>query len=289
FESEAAREAFLERNSRPQFRMSVEGFNPYRPEDEIRRELVNHFESCGEVFRVIVPTDPIVDRRAFVILFGHDAEEKALQLNGSDIGDWNALVKSAPMDQEDEYLMAQRYKKSLVDALVNDKKFKFGIAVWGYDTSLPEDEVESVLRRHFSSCGGITHVYIYGKRANIYFSEEHEETSALGLHRSEVSGFRITTRRLATARRNHSLAPGQSSRRIGYTRPAIMIEFAPEIGRKVKAFKKIKRIVKKKVMASRRMKEATTKEKFMPSSRMKEATKERVTAFLSPIILSPKD
>ena len=185
------------------------------------------------------------------------------------------------------------------------------------------------MRRHFSSCGGITHVYIYGKRANIYFSEEHEETSALGLHRSEVSGFRITTRRLATARRNHSLAPGQSSRRIGYTRPgtsnvfldssfltvellmtsvfivcivAIMIEFAPEIGRKVKAFKKIKRIVKKvmalrrmkeagkeKVMASRRMKEATTKEKFMPSSRMKEATKERVTAFLSPIILSPKD
>ena len=108
--------------------MSVEGFNPYRPEDEIRRELVNHFESCGEVFRVIVPTDPIVDRfvcvfnifdiiiiiiiifvlrtkktiglcyrRAFVILFGHDAEEKALQLNGSDIGDWNALVKSAPV------------------------------------------------------------------------------------------------------------------------------------------------------------------------------------------------
>ena len=136
------------------------------------------------------------------------------------------------------------------------------------------------MRRHFSSCGGITHVYIYGKRANIYFSEEHEETSSLGLHRSEVSGFRITTRRLATARRNHSLAPGQSSRRIGYTRPAITIEFAPEIGRKVRAFKMIKRIVKK-VMALRRM---------------KEATKERVTALmkekrlvLSPIILSPKD
>ena len=43
-------------------RMSVEGFNPYRPEDEIKRELVNHFESCGEDFRVIVPADPIVDR-----------------------------------------------------------------------------------------------------------------------------------------------------------------------------------------------------------------------------------
>ncbi|CAF2046584.1 unnamed protein product, partial [Brassica napus] len=158
---------------------------------------------------------------------------------------------------------------------------KFGIAVWGYDTSLPEDEVESVLRQHFSSCGGITHVYIDDKRANIYFSEEHEETSALGLHRSEVRGFRITTRRLATARRNHSLAPGQSSRRIGYTRPAITIEFAPEIGRKVRAFKKIKRIVKK-VMALRRMKEATTKERL--TALMKEKR-----LFLSPIILSPKD
>lgn len=59
-----------------------------------------------------------------------------------------------------EYLMASHYKESLFDALLNDKKFRFGIMVKGYDTSLPADEVESVLRTHFSSCGEITHVYI---------------------------------------------------------------------------------------------------------------------------------
>ena len=92
--------------------------------------------------------------------------------------------------------------------------------VKGYDTSLPADEVESVLRTHFSSCGEITHVYIStpNNRANIYFSEEEGEALALGLHGSEVRGFRITTRRLATVRSNPLLAPGQT-RRIGYTAP----------------------------------------------------------------------
>ncbi|KAH0930493.1 hypothetical protein HID58_016220 [Brassica napus] len=170
FESEAAVEAFIKKSSRPRVRMSVEGFNPYRPEDEIKRELVNHFESCGEEFRVIVPTDPIVDSR-------------------------------------------------------------FGIMVKGYDTSLPADEVESVLRTHFSSCGEITHVYIStpNNRAN---------------RRSFGAGSEV----------NPPLIPGQTqTRRIGYTVPAHIIEFAPEIGWKVMAFKRIKRIMKK-VAAFKRMK-----------------------------------
>ncbi|WZZ55520.1 uncharacterized protein LOC106405071 [Brassica napus] len=150
--------------------------------------------------------------------------------------------------------MVSRYKESLFDALLKDKKFRFGIMVKGYDTSLPADEVESVLRTHFSSCGEITHVYIStpNNRANIYFSEEEGEALALGLHGSEVRGFRITTRRLATVRSNPLLAPGQT-RRIGYTAPAHLIEFAPEIRRKVMAFKRIKRTMKK-VMAFKRMK-----------------------------------
>lgn len=199
---------------------------------------------------------PLSTVRAFVILLGHGAEEKVLQLNGSDIGDWNALVKVAPEEEEEEYLMVSRYKESLFDALLNDKKFRFGIMVKGYDTSLPADEVESFLRTHFSSCGEITHVYIStpNNRANIYFSEEEGEALALGLHGSEVRGFRITTRSLAKVRSNHPLAPGQTqTRRIGYTVPAHIIEFAPEIGRKVMAFKRIKRIMKK-VAAFKRMK-----------------------------------
>ncbi|XP_013633412.1 nucleolin 1-like [Brassica napus] len=173
--------------------------------------------SCGEVFRVIVPTDFIVDRRAFVILLGHGAEEKALQLNGSDIGDWNALVKVAPEEEEEEYQMHATNYCSL-----------FGIAVLGYDTSLPEDEIESKLTANFSSCGKITHVFVcpLDECTNIYFSKEEGEASALDLNGSEVGGFKITTMRVATVRSNPPLAPGET--RIGYSIPAHFIEFARE-------------------------------------------------------------
>uniref|UniRef100_M4DKU7 Uncharacterized protein n=1 Tax=Brassica campestris TaxID=3711 RepID=M4DKU7_BRACM len=53
---------------------------------------------------------------------------------------------------------------------------------------------------------------------------------------------------------NPPLIPGQTqTRRIGYTVPAHIIEFAPEIGRKVMAFKRIKRNMKN-VAAFKRMK-----------------------------------
>ena len=95
----------------------------------------------------------------------------------------------------------------------------FGIAVLGYDTSLPQDEVESILREHFSSCGEITHVYVdtLDKCTNIYFSKEEGEASALDLNGSEVGGFKITTMRVATVRSNPPLAPGET--RIGYSIP----------------------------------------------------------------------
>lgn len=84
--------------------------------------MINHFNSCGEVLSVIVPKDPEspnLNRRAVVILLGHGAEEKALQLNGTDIGGWNALVKVEP-EQEDEE--SSRYRSSLIDELMNDPK-----------------------------------------------------------------------------------------------------------------------------------------------------------------------
>ena len=34
------------------------------------------------------------------------------------------------------------------------------IAVEGYDTSLPREDVDGALREHFASCGNIIHVYV---------------------------------------------------------------------------------------------------------------------------------
>lgn len=50
------------------------------------------------------------NRRALVILLGDGAEEKALELNGTDIGGWNALVKVEPEEVEDEE--AELYESS---------------------------------------------------------------------------------------------------------------------------------------------------------------------------------
>lgn len=60
------------------------------------------------------------NRRALVILLGDGAEEKALELNGTDIGGWNALVKVEPEEVEDEE--AELYESSLADELYNDRR-----------------------------------------------------------------------------------------------------------------------------------------------------------------------
>ncbi|WZZ54779.1 uncharacterized protein LOC111205465 [Brassica napus] len=179
--------------------------------------------------------DKAIDQcRAFVILLGYDAKEKALQLNGSDMGGWNALVKFAPEEEDEEYQVESEYKDFVINELLNDKRFRFGIAVLGYDPSLPEDEVKSILTEHFSSCGVITHVYVctLDECTNIYFSKKEGEASAMDLNGSKVGGFKITTMLLATAISNPRLAPGDEPT-VGYSIPAPFLEFAREINKKL--------------------------------------------------------
>ncbi|CAF1864641.1 unnamed protein product [Brassica napus] len=214
-------------------RISVEGFSHGRPTDEIKSELINHFKSCGDLISVEVPTDPILESRAFVNYHGHLAKERALQLNGSDIGNWKALVKFAPREEDLDYQVSLRYHRSLYSDLANDERFWYGIAVLGYDTSLPEDQVKSILTEHFSSCGVITHVYVCtpDECTNIYFSKKEDEASAMDLNGSKVGGFKITTMLLATAISNPRIAPGDEPT-VGYSIPAPFLEFAREINKK---------------------------------------------------------
>ncbi|CAH8331702.1 unnamed protein product [Eruca vesicaria subsp. sativa] len=211
--------------------ISVEGYDTCRPEDDIKSELINHLNSCGEVFNVIVredPTSPNLDRRALVILLGEGAEEKALQLNGTDIGGWKALVKVEPEEEDAEI---QRYRLLLIDEYTNDRRFWYGVSVRGYDTSLPADEVESALKERFSSCGEITHVFVntLDKLTNIYFHQKEGEASALDLCGSEVGGgFKIAVRRVATIFSNRpppSSSPslsGESEIYFGYSIPGTL-------------------------------------------------------------------
>ncbi|CAH2053322.1 unnamed protein product [Thlaspi arvense] len=183
FESEAAMYAFMKETSKPRVRISVEGYDTSLPEEDIKKALIDHFASCGEVFNVTFSEGRV--GRAFVILRGDGAEEKALQLDGSDVGGWSARVKVTP---EETYY---------------DTRFRFGITVRGYDTSVPADELKSTLIKHFSSCGEITHVYIstLDGKADIYFSREDEEEEALKLDETEVGGCKLAVFPVATAAR----------------------------------------------------------------------------------------
>ncbi|CAH8371451.1 unnamed protein product [Eruca vesicaria subsp. sativa] len=249
FESEAAEKAFTDKCSgKPRVLISVEGYNTCLHEDDIKKELINHFNSCCEVGTVIVRKDPDnspnLYRRAYVILLGDGAEEKAMQLNGTDIGGWKALVKVEP-DQEDEE--SSRYRSSLFDEVLNDPKFWFGVSVRGYDTSLPVDKVESDLKEHFSNCGEITHVFVntHEEQTNIYFARQQEEARALFLDGTEVGGFELDVRRVASVLSNRPFGNGEIP--LGYTIPAHMFEFASkmneEIDEKVRVFKKQRNII----------------------------------------------
>ncbi|XP_013630844.1 PREDICTED: nucleolin 1-like [Brassica oleracea var. oleracea] len=232
FDSEAAAkdEAISSR-----VRISIEGYEFSKDtENEIRIQLVNHFKSCGYVSRVDFPTEPLLDSRAFVTIFGDGAKEKALQLNGSDMGGWNALVKFAPEEEDEEYQAESDYTDFVMNQLLNDERFRFGICVVGYDPSLLKDEVEEALTAHFSSCGVIIHVDVdlLDKMTSIYFSEEEGEASAMNLDGSQVNGFKINTMLVPTkARSNPPRPPGETH--CGYCPPAQMLEFADETKEKI--------------------------------------------------------
>ncbi|KAG7541760.1 RNA-binding domain superfamily [Arabidopsis thaliana x Arabidopsis arenosa] len=68
--------------------IGVEGYNTSLPADEIKKALTDHFRSCGAIAKVEIP----VDRPASVIIIGDDANEKALELNGSELGGRKLVV-----------------------------------------------------------------------------------------------------------------------------------------------------------------------------------------------------
>ncbi|CAH2053256.1 unnamed protein product [Thlaspi arvense] len=205
--------AFLAKGRLPRVRVSVEGYDTLVPQEDIKKALTNHFSSCGEV----LTTKKLV-RRAFVVLRGDGVEGKALQLDGSDVGGWEALVKVTPTEDE----VTLRYKARLLKETCEDKRCRFGITVRGYDTSLPD--VKTTLVKHFSSCGKITHVYIstLDRKTNIYFSRRDEEKKALKLDGSEVGGWKLAVTLVATTRGNPDRV--SKKRRLSYCIPGTVHE-----------------------------------------------------------------
>ncbi|KAL1215860.1 Nucleolin 1 [Cardamine amara subsp. amara] len=72
----------------------VEGHDTGLPADNIRKALKDHFRSCGTIAKI-----EIHDSYALVLIFGDGADEKALELNGSELRGCKLVVKSEPVPE----------------------------------------------------------------------------------------------------------------------------------------------------------------------------------------------
>ncbi|CAH8364714.1 unnamed protein product [Eruca vesicaria subsp. sativa] len=157
-------------------RIGVEGYNMSSLHTlDLVRSLAKLFESCGEVLAVQVPrdlqTNAINGRCTLVVLRGEGAQEKALALDGTDMGGWILSVTVLPSELSE---LSSSSGLSTAELAVRqvahfERKSSEGISVTGYDHSLPGDVVKSDLTNRFSSCGKITDVFVLNSRALIYF------------------------------------------------------------------------------------------------------------------------
>ncbi|CAF1697611.1 unnamed protein product [Brassica napus] len=166
-----------------QVRISVEGYDLSLRAVDLDISLVNHFSSCGNVEFVKVPRDPVTNAingtSTTVVLGGKGAAEKALALNGSDVGGWRASVKILPpaLSSLRSGLTTREAARQYV---AHFKRYKSrGITVKGYDYLLCEADVKRALVNYFSSCGEITDVFVFKRRALVYFFEYEAVENAL--------------------------------------------------------------------------------------------------------------
>ncbi|KAJ0261062.1 JAB1/MPN/MOV34 metalloenzyme domain-containing protein [Hirschfeldia incana] len=170
-----------------QVRISVEGYDISLRAVDLDISLVNHFSSCGNVEFVEVPRDAVTNAingtSTTVVLRGEGAAEKALALHGSDVGGWRVSVKILPpaLSSLRSGLTTHEAARQYV---AHFKRYKSrGITVKGYDYSLCEADVKRALVNHFFSCGEITDVFVFKRRALVYFFDGGAVGKALKLCR----------------------------------------------------------------------------------------------------------
>ncbi|CAG7878994.1 unnamed protein product [Brassica rapa] len=157
---------FLPMSKEDGLKISVQGFvTSMIPAVDIGNGLTSHFSSCGRICNLDIPRDPItnvVNSKCsfFQLCGGEGAEEKALALDGTDMGGWNVTVKVLPHDDL-EFTTDQLAAMSISHF---KKTRSEGVSVRGYDNSLPSNDIKSALTKHFASCGEITDVFVLKRR-----------------------------------------------------------------------------------------------------------------------------
>ncbi|WZZ83484.1 hypothetical protein YC2023_104056 [Brassica napus] len=134
-------------------RISVEGYDTSLRMEDVDDALREHLASCGKIIHVSIPRnyeETILCRYALVYVNEED-EEKALRLDGSDMGGQILRIKSYPF-----------HENHLENDLAPMKDVKVyrpqqTLKVTGYDTSLPVEDIEIELEKYFSSHGSFVY------------------------------------------------------------------------------------------------------------------------------------
>ncbi|XP_010452237.1 PREDICTED: uncharacterized protein LOC104734381 [Camelina sativa] len=149
-------------------RVTVSGYNfRQTPLADVERALREHFTSCGEI------TDVCVHMRiGYIYFMGEGAVDKAMQLNGSDVGGWNVSVKPFPFPEH-----------------ANDSVV---VRVEGYDTSLSKIDIQSALSNLFSSYGEMYSVFILEGYAQANVDGKDIADKALELNGSVMRGRKLS-------------------------------------------------------------------------------------------------
>ncbi|VVB00097.1 unnamed protein product [Arabis nemorensis] len=167
-------------------RISVTGFDTGA---DIKSALREHFASCGKITDVYIQKK---SRLAYIYFVGEGAVDKALKLNGSDVGGSKVCVEPYPFHDDNPV----------------------SVHVEGYATSLSDSEIETALRHLFSSCGKVLRVSIYKGSTSVTIrgfdaAEKAEELSGsnIGTHKVLVKAFTKPPRETVHDRRRRFIRP----------------------------------------------------------------------------------
>ncbi|KAH0887822.1 hypothetical protein HID58_050251 [Brassica napus] len=128
-----------------------------------------------------------------LVLRGEGAKERALLLDGSEVG--GRKLTLSPIEQPtDGMTTSARAAKYVADF---QRSRSEAISVTGYDPSLPQEDLKSALRKHFASCGEITDILILDSRALVHLYGLGSVHRAVQLHGTILGGFKLTVAREA--------------------------------------------------------------------------------------------
>jgi hypothetical protein len=85
-------------------RISVTGYDIELPREHVESELKKLFSPCGEITDVHIPEtrNSSLWSHAFIYFVGEGTADKALQLNGSDMGGWTVDAEADPFPKEED-------------------------------------------------------------------------------------------------------------------------------------------------------------------------------------------